>query len=304
MPGSQTISASGKPRLYHAPSSYYSMIARLALAEAGIDHDQIFMDILFRGDQRLPAYARLNPNMTVPTLELTGRILDASRDIVHYALPDDGETDPETKSWVDLHYSYPIEELTFAGFLARHAVARTIIPARMAASRRHLLRLAAANPDLAGVFEKRAAVFAGRERIFDPKLAVQLLSTRRAQAGGLLDQLDRHLSDRRGVMVPPDYGAADVVWTVFLARMVFVGMAGEIASRPGVARFWDAMKARPSFGAADIWTGLHAGRVVMGFVRGAFKGRLGGPSRSAHTPSLIHKSDAPPSDVTEDRGFP
>ncbi len=25
-----------KPRLYHAPSSYYSMIARLALAEAGI----------------------------------------------------------------------------------------------------------------------------------------------------------------------------------------------------------------------------------------------------------------------------
>lgn len=243
------------------------MIARLALAEAGIDYDRIFMDILFRGSQHLPAYARLNPNMTVPTLVLPGRILDQSRDILNFALPA-AEVEPETKSWVDLHYSYPIEELTFGGFLARHAPARAIIPARMSASHRRLLRLAAAHPDLAGVYERRAAVFAERQRIFDPQTAMSLVAKRSGEAIVLLDRLERHLTDDRGVMVVPNYGAADVVWTVFLARMAFVGMAAEIALRPALARYWRAMKARPSFAGADIWTRFHVGRVMFGIVHG------------------------------------
>ena len=37
-----------KPRLYQTPSSYYSMIARLALAEGGIAYERIFVDIHFR----------------------------------------------------------------------------------------------------------------------------------------------------------------------------------------------------------------------------------------------------------------
>src|SRR3990167_6325622 len=76
-----------KPRLYHTPSSYYSMIARLALAEG---------------------------------------------DIAEYAL---GSTpDDETKTWVDLHYGYPIEELTFGGILARNPLARIMIPKRLDAA--------------------------------------------------------------------------------------------------------------------------------------------------------------------------
>ncbi len=245
------------------------MIARLALAEAGIDHEQVFVDILFRRSQQLPAYVRLNPNMTVPTLVLAGRVLDQSREILNVALSGAGQApDAETASWLDLHYAYPIEELTFGGFLARHAAARAIIPARMAAVRRRLLQAAAAHPDLAKVYERRAEVFAERERIFDPKMAVHLLATRRTEAVGLLDRLERHLADRCDVMVPPDYGAADVVWTVFLARMTFVGMAGKIADRPALARYWGAMKARPSFVAADIWTTLQVGRVIFGIIHG------------------------------------
>lgn len=44
------------------------------------------------------------------------------------------------------------------------------------------------------------------------------------------------------------------------ARMEFVGMEGEIASQPARVGCYCAMKARPSFAAADIWTKLHAGR--------------------------------------------
>ena len=73
------------PRLYHAPSSYYSMIARLALAEGGIAYQPVFVEIHVRMSQQQPDYVRLNPNMTVPTLVLADRVLDQSRDIARSA---------------------------------------------------------------------------------------------------------------------------------------------------------------------------------------------------------------------------
>ena len=75
-----------KPRLYHNPSSYYSMIARLALEEGGIAYEPQFVDIHMRMSQQQPDYVPLNQNLTVPTLVLLGRNLDQSRDIAEYAL--------------------------------------------------------------------------------------------------------------------------------------------------------------------------------------------------------------------------
>ena len=195
------IPGSAMPRLYHAPSSYYSMIARLALKEGGIAYEPVFVDIHVHISQQLPDYARLNPNMTVPTLVLPGRILDQSRDIAEFALDRvhdfgldqskvmntidfksverDGDGKPvstfprpapvaenaldaETRRWLDLHYSYPIDELTFGGFLSRNPLARFMIPKQLAASRRRLLARALAYPNLAEVYKARAAVFAER----------------------------------------------------------------------------------------------------------------------------------------------
>ena len=224
------------------------MIARLALAEANIAYEAVFVDIHFRGSQQSPAYARLNSNMTVPTLVLPDRVLDQSRAILDFAFAScSANADAETASWLDLQYSFPIEDLTFGGFLARHAVARAIIPARIAAAHRKLLRLAAANPDLANAYQARAAVFAERQRTFDPRRATQLEAMRRAEAVTLLDRLDHHLADGRQWIVHPVYGAADVVWTVFLARMQFTGLLQEVLRRPALSRYWSAMQARPSF---------------------------------------------------------
>src|ERR1700748_2147568 len=89
------------PRLYHTPSSYYSMIARLALAEGRIAYEPVFVDIHFRATQQKPDYVRLNPNMTVPTLVLADRILHQSRDIAEYALGVDETTlEDEAKAWL------------------------------------------------------------------------------------------------------------------------------------------------------------------------------------------------------------
>src|SRR6185437_6091574 len=136
-----------KPRLYHAPSSYYSMIARLALAEGGVAYEPVFEEIHVRMRQQQPDYVRLNPNMTVPTLVLPDRILDQSRDIAEYALGvREATLDGETKAWLDLHYAYPIEELTFGGILAHNPLARRLIPRQLKAAHGRLLARAAENP--------------------------------------------------------------------------------------------------------------------------------------------------------------
>ena len=258
-----------KPRLYHTPSSYYSMIARLALAEGGVVHERVFLDIHFRLSQQQPDYVRINPGMTVPALALADRILEQSRDIAVYALgaTPGGETPGgETKTWLDLHYGYPIEELTFGGILARNPLARILIPKRLEATRRQLLAHAARNPDLASVYEARAAVFAERVRTFEPDAVVKLSERRRTEAIGFMDRLEQTLGDGRAVLVPPAYGVADVVWTVFLGRMEFAGLGAEIPKRPALARYWAAMQARPSFSAADIWTKFQVGRLIGGIL--------------------------------------
>ncbi len=145
-----------KPRLYHAPSSYYSMIARLALAEGGIPWEPVFVDIHARMIQQRPDYVRLNPNMTVPTLALADRILDQSRGIAEYALcVDRPALEGEAQAWLDLHYHYPIEELTFGTLLARNPMARLMVPKLLRRAHHRLLGLAAGHPDLAAAYRAR-----------------------------------------------------------------------------------------------------------------------------------------------------
>ena len=48
------------------------MIARLALKEAGITYEPVFMDIHGRMSQQLPDRVRINLNMTAPTPVLLG----------------------------------------------------------------------------------------------------------------------------------------------------------------------------------------------------------------------------------------
>ncbi len=257
------------PRLYHTLSSYYSMIARLAFAEAGKPYVPVLTDIHARLEQQRPAFVRLNPNMTVPVLVLDDRVLTESREIAAYALGvDEAGLDAESRAWLDLHYALPIEELTFGRLLARSKIARLMVPKVLARARRGMLRHAAENPDLAAVYEARAAVFAERLRIFDPAAAVLLAQRRQAQAVAILDRMEQSLSDGRAVLVPPAHGIADVVLTVFLGRMEFTGMGDEIPRRPAVARYWQAMQARPAFAPADVWTKFHPLRMAAAILGG------------------------------------
>jgi ganglioside-induced differentiation-associated protein 1 len=256
-----------KPRLYHGPSSYYSTIARVALAEGGIAYERVFVDFHFRLSQTQPDYVRLNPNMTVPTLVVADGILDQSRDIAEYVLGvNEATLDAEVKDWLDLHYALPIEELTFGTFLVRSRLARIMVPKALARIHRRLLERAAENPDLAALYQARAGVFADRLRIFNPAAAGRLADLRRAQAIDILERMERALSDGRATLTPPAYSVADTVLTVFLARIAFIGLGAEISGRPALDRYWRAMQARPSFAAADVWTRAHIFRMLKGIL--------------------------------------
>jgi tetrachloro-p-hydroquinone reductive dehalogenase len=261
----KSVASDADLTLYHAPSSYYSMIARFALAENGVAYRPVFVDIHRRLDQLAPDYVRLNPGMTTPTLVAPGRVLTESRDIAEFAYGfGPGETDPETRAWLDLHYAFPIEELTFGRLLARNGLARLIVPRRLAAARRRSVALAAAHPDLAKLYERRADVYASRLLGFDPHLIAALAERRSQEAIALIDRLDAALSDGRETLVGSRFGLADVVWAVFLARMELSGLGAEIPKRPAVARYWSASRARPGFALADIWTRLKFERLLTG----------------------------------------
>ncbi|MFO0651216.1 MAG: glutathione S-transferase family protein [Polyangiales bacterium] len=241
------------PRLYHASPSYYSQIARLALVEAGIAFESHPIDIHRRRQNIEPDYVRMNPNMTVPTLVVGEKTLIESRDIVEFAL---GATEGDARRWVDRQYAFPIEELTFGKLLSWNPIARAMIPRTLAKQESQFRALAAQHPELASLYLRRAEVFAERVRTFDPARVAALWDERIGEARAHLDALEGALADGRATLIPAGYGPADVVWTVFLARLRFVHVGEEIARRPAVLRYAEAMFARPSFAAADVWTGV------------------------------------------------
>jgi predicted regulator of amino acid metabolism with ACT domain len=70
--------------LFHAAPSYYSMVARLALAEAGLSYRSHLIDIHLAKQQLSDAYRQLNPHLTVPTLRGDGLLLTDSQEILQW----------------------------------------------------------------------------------------------------------------------------------------------------------------------------------------------------------------------------
>ncbi len=71
--------------LFHAASSHYSMVARLALTEAQLPWTSRLLDIHLAKQQLSEAYRLLNPAMTVPTLSVEGLLLTDSAEILAFA---------------------------------------------------------------------------------------------------------------------------------------------------------------------------------------------------------------------------
>lgn len=70
----------------------------------------------------------------------------------------------------------------------------------------------------------------------------------------ILDVLDQ-ASSRQEWLAGPEYSLADIVWTAFLARIEFLGLAPlwENGRRPNLEAYYEKVKARKSFRKARIY---------------------------------------------------
>lgn len=246
------MSAAPLPLLYHAPSSHYSMIARLALTEAGEPFQMQWVDIHRARENQAPWYVRLNPDMTVPTLVIGERVLPDSRLILDHAFPGTG-SGPE-EALIERFYRFPVDAYTFGWLMRWNPVARFLFPRKLARIRGDMLALAQGHPDLAEAYRRRAGIFDQRTAAFSqpPKRHWPALQ---AQVGELLDAMQLGLAGRP-YLSGEAYGAADVVATVFLARLHFCRQGGLLAQRPVLAAYWARMRGRDSFVRADVWDRL------------------------------------------------
>jgi len=245
--------------LFHAAPSYYSMVARLALAEARVSTVSRLLDIHFAKQQLSPAYRQLNPHMTVPTLRGPDLLLTDSSEILAFAARQAGEqwadADPSRQSGiaeaVQGHYRVSIETLTFSKLLSSRPWFKPAVVKVLSGVVRRLERQAQHCPEQAEVLRAKAAQNRERLAIFTQAPIHQVLSDQRQQVAAYLASLPPVVAG--GWLFGRQLSSADVVLAVLCARLE---MAGELAllSRPDLQGWWQRMQQRPAFAEADVWT--------------------------------------------------
>ena len=250
--------------LFHAAPSYYSMVARLALAEAGVSHASRLLDIHLARQQLSDAYRLLNPQMTVPTLRGPGLLLTDSRTILSFAAEQAGErwADAERREGIAAavagHYAISIETLTFSKLLASKPLLQPLVVRLLSGLSRSLEARALTAAD--GGASLRAKAEQNRQRLhtFTQAPPAQTLDAMRRQVRAYLTALPAP----GGWLFGERISSADVVLAVLVARL---SMAGELAllSRSDLQQWWARYQQRPAFAAADIWTRFQRRRFLQ-----------------------------------------
>jgi tetrachloro-p-hydroquinone reductive dehalogenase len=253
--------------LFHAAPSYYSMVARLALAEAGVSHASRLLDIHLARQQLSDAYRLLNPQMTVPTLRGPGLLLTDSRTILSFAAEQAGErwADAERREGIAAavagHYAISIETLTFSKLLASKPLLQPLVVRLLSGLSRSLEARALTAAD--GGASLRAKAEQNRQRLhtFTQAPPAQTLDAMRRQVRAYLTALPAP----GGWLFGERISSADVVLAVLVARL---SMAGELAllSRSDLQQWWARYQQRPAFAAADIWTRFQRRRFLQGLL--------------------------------------
>ncbi len=259
--------------LYHAPPSFYSQIARLVLAEKGVEYERRFV---VPGppsfETYAPWYMRLNPGGTVPTLVVGDEVVCDSRAILHAVdahfdgpvlTPGEQEARDEMERWIAKAYELPARVLAYGSKRVRRIGAWA-----NEARRRVLVRRREKHADLRDAYDAKIADI---DRFIANSQDEAYVAEVAARYDAALDELDAHLSDR-DTICDEVYSLADVVWTVVVARQHMLGRA-PLEHRPALARWYAQMKGRPSFRAADLWERFRPGRMLLAMA-GKFKWHL------------------------------
>jgi glutathione S-transferase len=251
--------------LYHAASSYYSMIARFALLEAGIPYCSRKMNIHFAKEQLSDRYAAINPLMTVPALVDGDIRLTDSAAILAYAesktgsrLSDPGQPDSRI---VAAHYTIPIERLTFGHAISRIPPFRFMIPRLLLRVCKDLERRASNTSEYRDALLAKAVLNHERIDYFTTGSLKQKLEIERERVRQFVNSLPAPMSD--GWLCGDRFGSADIVAAVLLARLSMIAEWSLVSDRPDIILRFERVSARPAFAQADIWTQFHLRRILF-----------------------------------------
>ncbi|WP_126172478.1 glutathione S-transferase family protein [Altericroceibacterium xinjiangense] len=226
--------------LYHHGSSVCAAKVRLVLTEKAIDWSGRYVDIL-AGEQFAPEYLVINPRAAVPAIVYDGAILTESTVICEYLedrfagprlKPDSPLDQARMRLWTKLVDEEIHPATRPVTYVTTH---RNAILARgEAAVEEHI----ASDPHPVWRERKRGWIRQG----FDAPDVAQAIGT----FARVLRGMDAALADSEW-LVGDGYTLADGALTPYANRLEMLGLSAMWDDKPHFARWFDAVKARPSF---------------------------------------------------------
>lgn len=251
--------------LFHAGMSVCSEKVRIELAERTTPFVSHTLD-LRAGDQQKPEYLALNPNAVVPTLRHDGNVVIESNIILEYlaeVLPGAPLTTSSALGRTKMRYwTKQLDE-------GLHQLTSVI---SFAIGFRYQL-LAKPREEALLVLKKIPDPFR-RERqidIYENGVASSHFAPAIRRFDKMLADMEKDLA-RTPWLAGADYSLADIAFTPYVNRLDQLQLAHMWDHRPKVARWFDTVRARPSFAVA--YDGFMA-RPVLDVMRE--KGKEAGP---------------------------
>lgn len=253
--------------LYSTPSSYYSMIARLALFESGMPFDIHYMDIHMAKEQLKPWYMALNPAMTVPTLADGDHLWTDSREILQLAathasehwLDADVALAPSIAAVVAAQYDVVIEDLTFAKAMVRFPLLHHIFPRVLRGAIRQLEKDLSTTTNVKAVQDKILLNIKRLDYFTDGNLEDKLVAQREC-ARRFLEKLP---PTPTSLLFGDKPSSADIVTAVFFGRLNMIGEYELVSPYPLLMEWFERMQQRPAFEKADIWLRFKPWRILL-----------------------------------------
>jgi len=224
--------------LYHSINSVCAQKVRVALAEKGLPCQEHLMTL--QGDQFDPAYLKLNPNAVVPTLIHDGRPVIESSVILYYldeAFPAHPlmPRDLHDRAMVRLFNKLIDEYVHTACMTLSFATCFRARMARMSEAAREAEFAKAPNPKRSEI--KRDVTAHGLQSHY----AIDAVG----QHDKLLSWMEQALQGRP-FLAGDAYSLADIGVLPYVLRLELLNLARMWDRRPGVAAWWERVKARPS----------------------------------------------------------
>lgn len=258
------------PVLYTTDSSYYSMIARLVLVEKQIAFEKKNVDIHVKLEQFAPDYAQLNPHLTIPTLVYDDTILTSSQDILFFVdqlnkipalQPAESSALTRMSELIKLHYDIPIENFTFGKLLQKNPLMAKLVAKIFKKEMDTCKMYGEKYPTLKPIYQAKENVIAKRMIDFSKENLPVTFEQAKQRIIQFTDKLNENLNSTEWA-ASDSYSLSDIVSTCLLARIEFNKESSLYTSKPNLKLYYEKVKNRPSFQAADIWAHMRFSKVV------------------------------------------